>query len=170
MDIVAGPGISLTNPDSDTLSVSIGTTFTQAQLDYLRSALGLDETVLYSGLKSIGDDGSATYTLSETPTNFQIIKVYCCASDNTLPTSQSGNCGIGSVEWDTTIYTPVSTFIPLLMNGASGTTFTQYWTSANVNGIRSTSWTVQGSLNSATSNAKWFHIYKIVGIHRIANN
>lgn len=151
-------GMPLAGPES----------FTAEQIAYLKRALGLDETVLYSGLKSIDDGGSATYTLSELPTNFQIIKVYCCANDNTFPTSQDGNCGIAFVEWDTTIYTRPSTFIPVLMNGNSGTSFTQFWTSANVNGIRTTTWSVQGSLNNATSNARWFHIYKIVGIHRIS--
>ena len=171
MDIVAGPGIAIDNPDSDTLRVSVGTSFTQAQLDYLKAALGLDETVLYSGLKSVGDDGSATYQLSESPLNFQLIKLYCCASDNSFNSSSAtGNQGVLIVEWDTTVYLPYNTFIPQLMNGGAGTNFTQYWTAANISGIRTTTWTVQGSLNSATSNSRWFHIYKIVGVHRIANN
>lgn len=151
-------GMPLAGPES----------FSQQQIDYLKRALGVDETILYSGLKSNGDGGAATYTLSELPTNFQIIKVYCCASDNAFPTSTNGNCGMAFFEWDTTMYTPPNTFLPVLMNGNTGTNFTQYWTSANVSGIRTTTWTVQGSLNSATTNAKWFHIYKIVGIHRIS--
>lgn len=149
---------------------NLPTNLSAAQLLALKEALGVDETVLYSGLKTVDDGGSATYNLSELPTNFQKLKVYCCASDNTFPTSQNGNCGIAYFEWDTTEYTPPNTFIPVLMNGGTGTSFTQYWTAANVNGIRTTSWTVQGSLNSATTNAKWFHIYKIVGVHRIASN
>lgn len=124
-----------------------------------------DETVLYSGFKTIGDNGSATYTLSETPLNFQIIKVYYCANDNDF--SGTINKGVGTVEWDTTIYQSTSTFIPQLMNGLDGTSFSQHWTSANISGIRTTSWSVQGSLDSGTTNSKWFHIYKIVGINRI---
>lgn len=151
-------GMPLAGPES----------FSQEQIAYLKRALGVDETLLYSGLKTNGDGGSATYTLSELPTNFQKIKVYCCACDNGFPTTDAGNCGIAFFEWDTTMYTPANTFIPVLMNGNSGSNFTQYWTSANVSGIRTTTWTVQGSLNSATTNARWFHIYKIVGIHRIA--
>lgn len=149
-------GMPLAGPES----------FSQQQLDYLKRALGVDETVLYSGLKTISDSGYAIYNLSESPTNFQLIKVYCCANNNDF--ADGGNKGIGIIEWDTTIYLSENTFISQLMNGAYGTTFTQYWTSANVSGIRTTTWTVQGSLNSATSNALWFHIYKIVGIHRIA--
>jgi hypothetical protein len=99
-------GMPLAGPES----------FSQQQLDYLKRALGLDETVLYSGLKANGDGGSATYNLSELPTNFQIIKVYCCASDNTFPASQTGNCGMAFFEWDTTMYTPPSTgFRQILM-------------------------------------------------------
>ena len=66
-------GMPLAGPES----------FSQEQIAYLKMALGVDETLLYSGLKTNGDGGSATYTLSELPTNFQKIKVYCCASDNT---------------------------------------------------------------------------------------
>lgn len=128
-----------------------------------------DETVLYSGVKSIGDDGMATYTLSESPLNFQYIKVYWCASGNDV-SEAGGNKSVGVSEWDPQIYTSDNTFISAQMNGTTGTSFTRYDVSANVSGIRSTSWAVQGSLNSATSNAKWFHIYKIVGINRIASN
>lgn len=130
-----------------------------------------DETVLYSGLKTIGDTGSATYQLSESPLNFQYIKVYCCALDGSFtPESSHINQAVSMVEWDTTIYTPYNTFISLLMNGQVGTSFAQHWISANISGIRTTSWSVQGSLDSGTSNSKWFHIYKIVGINRIASN
>lgn len=165
----AQSGVAVAEGISDAIG-DLPTNLTSAQIQALKEALGVDETVLYSGMKAIGDGGSTTYNLSELPTNFQKLKVYCCASDNTFPTSQNGNCGMAFFEWDTTMYTPPNTFLPVLMNGNTGTNFTQYWTSANVNGIRTTTWTVQGSLNSATSNAKWFHIYKIVGIHRIASN
>ena len=165
----AQSGTAVAEGISDAVA-ALPTNLTAAQIQALKEALGVDETVLYSGLQTVGDGGSATYNLSELPTNFQKLKVYCCASDNTFPTSQNGNCSMAYFEWDTTTYTPPNTFLPVLMNGGSGTTFTQYWTSANVNGIRTTTWTVQGSLNSATSNAKWFHIYKIVGVHRIASN
>jgi hypothetical protein len=163
----AQSGVAVASGISDAVA-ALPTNLTSAQIQALKEALGIDETVLYSGIQTIGDGGSATYTLSESPTNFQIIKVYCFANNNDF--SETGNKGVGVFEWDTTIYLATNTFIPQLMNGGSGTAFNQYWTSANVNGIRTTTWTVQGSLNSATSNARWFHIYKIVGIHRIASN
>ena len=150
-------GLPLAGPES----------FSVQQLAYLKKALGLDETILYSGVKSISGDGTATYTLSESPLNFQYIKVYWCASGNDVSES-GGNKGVGVSEWDPQIYTSDNTFISAQMNGTTGTSFTRYDVSANLSGIRSTSWDVQGSLNSATSNALWFHIYKIVGIHRIA--
>ena len=152
-------GMPLAGPES----------FSAEQLAYLKRALGVDETVLYSGLKTIGDTGSATYQLSESPLNFQYIKVYCCALDGSFtPESSHVNQAVSMVEWDTTIYTPYNTFISLLMNGQVGTSFAQHWISANLSGIRTTSWSVQGSLDNGTSNSKWFHIYKIVGVHRIA--
>ena len=47
--------------------------FSQQQLDYLKRALGVDETVLYTG--TIGAPGS-TGVLSEAVTNFEFIDVY----------------------------------------------------------------------------------------------
>lgn len=139
---------------------------------YLTPDSGAQEVTLYSGMKTVGDDGAATYTLSESPLNFEYIKVYYCANTNvtTSDWGSGGNRGVESVEWDTNLYRANNTHLHVQMNGGTGTTFTQYNVSANLSGIRTTSWSVQGALNSAASNAAWFHIYKIVGRNRIANN
>ena len=177
----AGAGIDITNDVISWLNTA-GITDIQmvnalpaspdAHTLYLTPDSGAQEVTLYSGMKSIGDNGSATYTLSESPLNFQYIKVYYCANGNVSASDwgTGGNRGVESVEWDTNLYRANNTHLHVQMNSGTGATFTQYNVSANLTGIRTTTWGVQGALNSATSNAAWFHIYKIVGRNRIANN
>ena len=181
--LTAGDGIDITNDVISWLNTAGITDIEEvnalpaspdAHTLYLTPDSSAQETVLYSGMKTTSSDGAATYTLSESPLHFEYIKVYYCANTNISDSGSwttTSNKGIGSVEWDTTLYLSASTFISCLMNGANGgTSFTQHWVSANISGIRTTSWGVQASLNSSTSNAAWFHIYKIVGRNRIANN
>lgn len=168
MDIVAGPGISIDNPDSDTLRVSVGTTFTQAQLDYLKAALGVDETVLYES--SAGMQLHNGLQLPETLYNFERIRFYV-ASNTSNGTPVSVEVPIQVAPY------PNGTIALFFINGhdmpsnfklswkwkmtLSGTTLTltlaQYW------GQNGTTWTQGDNLNDST-------VFKIVGIHRIANN
>ena len=164
----AQSGVAVASGISDAVA-ALPTNLSSAQIQALKEALGVDETVLFSGNKTNPDSGSATYTLSELPTNFQYIEVQYSANDNSWPANINGNCGVGTVRWDTTVYRAPNTTVWLLMNGNSSlTTMTAYTISANFHNIRTATWSVQGFLNAATSNAKWFHINKIVGIHRIA--
>lgn len=57
-------GLPLAGPES----------FSQQQLDYLKRALGVDETVLWSGTENLSNNGSLL--LSETVDNFEAIEVY----------------------------------------------------------------------------------------------
>ena len=57
-------GMPLAGPES----------FSQQQLDYLKRALGVDETVLWEG--TLGAVGVTSATLSETFTNFEQIEVW----------------------------------------------------------------------------------------------
>lgn len=159
-------------PTPKTLTAGDNVTITETSSTITVSASWQnDEVVLYSGMQTIGNDGAATYNLSELPTNFQYIRIYYCASDNTFSSTINGNVGVGSTEWDTTIYTAPNTSVWLLMNGNGAlATMSAYNIQANLHNIRTASWSVNGFLNAATGNAKWFHIYKIVGIHRIAND
>ena len=127
------------------------------------------EVTLYSGMASTPVDGSPlTYNLSELPTHFQYIKVYCCA--RAVSGASGGNQGVWSVEWDTQVYDSTDTYTCGVMNGqAPGTTPNQYSVGASLSGIRSAAWSVRAYLNSAASNAAWFHIYKIVGRNRISS-
>ena len=133
--------------------------------------LGVDETVLYSGYENIGDDGAATYNLSELPTNFNKIKVYWCLRPDYQ--FEQNNNGVGSVEYDMNLYSANYTYIVGFMEGSTNNTeFIPYRYDANIDNIRTTSWTQNGQLTRLTdntvlpNNAQWFHIYKIVGIGR----
>lgn len=136
---------------------------------YVTTDGSAQEVTLYSGIASTPADGSeVTYNLSELPTNFQYIKVYCCARQIAEPSG--ANQGVWSVEWDTQIYDSPNTYIAGIMNGhAPGDAPGQYWVSASLSGIRSAAWSVRAYLNSTAANASWFHIYKIVGRNRISS-
>jgi len=132
-----------------------------------------DETVLYSGYENVGNDGAATYNLTELPTNFNKIKIYWCLRNDTQ--FEQGNKGVGSVEYDTNLYSADYTYIAGFMEGASdNTVFEPYRYDANIAHIRTTAWTQNGQLTRLVNNqvlennAQWFHIYKIIGINRIA--
>jgi hypothetical protein len=154
LPISAGPGIKF-DMVNDTLVAST------------------DETLLYSGYENVGNDGAATYNLTELPTNFNKIKIYWCLRNNTQ--FEQGNNGVGSVEYDTNLYSADHTYIVGFMEGATdNTAFIPYRYDANIANIRTTSWNQNGQLvrisdnEVLTNNAQWFHIYKIVGINRIA--
>jgi len=140
-------------------------------VDQNNKTIGLDETVLYSGYENVGNDGAATYNLTELPTNFNKIKIYWCLRSNAQ--FERGNKGVGSVEYDTNLYSADYTYIAGFMEGASeNTAFESYRYDANISNIRTTSWNQNGRLvrlvdnQVLANNAQWFHIYKIVGIGR----
>jgi hypothetical protein len=153
----AGPGISITQPSEGTIRISN------------------DETVLYSGYENIGNDGAATYNLTELPTNFNKIKIYWCLRNNSQ--FEQGNKGVGSVEYDMNLYSADHTYIAGFMEGAiNNTEFQPYRYDANIANIRTTAWTQNGQLTRLTdntvlaNNAQWFHIYKVIGINRISGS
>jgi hypothetical protein len=145
------------------------------KLDIVNNTLvvSTDETVLYSGYENVGNDGAATYNLSELPTNFNKIKVYWCLRNNSQ--FEQDNKGVGSVEYDMNLYSADHTYIAGFMEGASdNTAFQSYRYDANIANIRTTAWTQNGQLTRLSdnsvlaNNAQWFHIYKVVGINRKA--
>jgi hypothetical protein len=145
------------------------------KLDIVNNTLvvSTDETVLYSGYENVGNDGAATYNLSELPTNFNKIKVYWCLRNNSQ--FEQDNKGVGSVEYDMNLYSADHTYIAGFMEGASdNTAFQPYRYDANIANIRTTSWNQNGRLvrlddnQVLANNAQWFHIYKVIGINRKA--
>lgn len=140
-------GMPLAGPES----------FSQQQLEYLKRALGVDETVLFDGTIT---SSLSTGTLSETVSNFSKIKILCKLNTTTndspqyfeftvdgthntysmlgAVTSSTGNCYVG--------HAAVS---------ISGTTIT--YTYGN-----------QMQFGQTPTNNKNATIYKVIGVHRIA--
>ena len=150
-------GMPLAGPES----------FSQQQLDYLKRALGVDETVLWSGFKTdIPNTGVSSYTLSELASNFERIKIMYVLQDNVLVQTNYGNSGCGSVEF---VYGRSNTYIHSVMNGSSSTdSFIIYDIDTNIYNMNTLTWGVKSVLRGESSNGVWFHITKIIGIHRIA--
>lgn len=141
-------GIPLAGPES----------FSQQQLDYLKRALGVDETVLYD----CSDNyvyGTNSVTLSESYKNFDVIKILCSKGDVVFyyPANSQTVTGVGlnrmygsyvwSIPWEFTSDT--------VFAGTTGKIW-QIGTS-----------TVTDVPNNAQY-ARWIQPIKIVGIHRIA--
>lgn len=146
VDIVAGPGITIDNPDGNTLRIS--------------QSYPSDETVLY--------DDTATYTygrssvvLSESIKNFELIKIYTSKGSvatywphnpqnvTTCWLEFNGAAWHWTVEWAFTSNT--------LYEGSSGL----MWKPAETSTI---------SVSPGSPYNRWLQPVKIIGIHRIANN
>ena len=85
-------GMPLAGPES----------FSQQQLDYLKRALGVDETVLWNG-----DNGATSATLTESILNFETIKIVYAGAERygeslvveIKPKSYISNYGIQLTDW-----------------------------------------------------------------------
>lgn len=138
-------GMPLAGPES----------FSQQQLDYLKRALGVDETVLWSD-----DNGGTSGTFSENLSHFERIKVLYTWNPSTD---------------NKAIYAELQAIpqvFSYLVNGKASTTYNWFaWGSWNItdtgfsllNGYQDIA---KVSSTSAVSSGP--KIYKIVGIHRIA--
>lgn len=145
VDIVAGPGIVIDNPDGNTLRVSTDENY---------------ETVLWSGT------AATSVTCSEAITNFERLKVYV------TPAAVTTNTMIQIVEM---IPGKFGSYMMLagyqenlfhiyggIIASSGGTTL------STENGFHMwVPYTVSGSVGNESSNSK---IVKVVGIHRITNN
>ena len=159
VDIVAGPGIVIDNPDGNTLRVS--------------QAYPTDETVLWDGSTS-GSDGNIT--LSESMTNFERIGIFFSIGS----AYEQGTYWYGG-KWqffeagDLSI-TKKFCISDNMNNGDSANTLNfknQSYTVSNDNLTftlaRSTQLYYNGSSWAVSTTAK-SKIYKVIGIHRIASN
>ena len=132
-----------------------------------------DETVLWSGFKSdIPSTGISAYTLSELATNFETVRIEYVLQDNSTPASNTGNKGVGTVFYEmNNEFSRSVTYIHCVMNGSSSdTNFNLYDIDTNISNMDTLIWNVKSVLRGQTNNGVWFHITKIVGIHRIASN
>lgn len=146
-------GMPLAGPES----------FSQQQLDYLKRALGVDETVLWEGTSAMS--GNPTIPLSESAQNFKYIEIYSLPhNSNTQPIVTRISVGDGiSGSNPGTSFTVVGhvSGTGVRINNAmlvlTGTTAS--FTEQKQFSIVGTSVSTANCANSIT---------KIVGIHRIA--
>ena len=151
-------GMPLAGPES----------FSQQQLDYLKRALGIDETVLYENNNPSQIISDTSLTLSESYLHFEKVKLYLRAS--------GGNITQGSYIVESTIYQSENTEVSALpvvnaigsvmydMNVFLFDTAAPTTCSAKSNGTRLN---IMSSGISTTAN-RGVRVYKIIGIHRIA--
>lgn len=147
VDIVAGPGIIIDNPDGNTLRVS-----TEADA----------ETVLYESNTAVAQGG--TFDFSETPENFEYIRVYVVHGSTALTWEQIFEYPGDAIRYDIVLFAcdqENSLLMDKFYFSRNGKTVTV--------GVRkrhtiSTSTPTTGNL----TNPAFFK--KVVGIHRIANN
>ena len=137
-------GIPLAGPES----------FSQQQLDYLKRALGVDETVLWE--EATGASQSTSCTCSEPLTNFELVLIIFKTND------QYKQCAIYPGDSSGFPYSVVSTY--------SGTIYSKnsMW-SPDADHLTLTRSACTESKNYGTvNNTDVIWIAKIVGIHRIA--
>lgn len=148
-------GMPLAGPES----------FSQEQIAYLKRAMGIDETVLYSG----DAVGQTAFNLSESLMNFETIKVWIRSKvDNLNPISiiEVPTTTIGSTlslftteRFDSSWQWITWRFDYTVSN--SGTTL-QLAANAYGGSKSNNSWGAGASVMSDV------HVYKVIGIHRIA--
>lgn len=151
-------GMPLAGPES----------FSQQQLAYLKRALGLDETVLFSS--SSGAVGTATFNMSESVFNFERLRIDLTSNAN-------------ADNWVSTVEVPTKYITNNLIQFGYTERYNSSWRLITWNCCYTA--TNSGATLQLTSNAyggaksdgSWgagynvtadFHVYKVVGIHRIA--
>ena len=146
-------GIPLAGPES----------FSQQQLDYLKRALGVDETVLWEGTSAISSN--PTLTLSEDATNFKFVDIYSLPhSTNTQPIVTRISVGDGI-----TGSNPGTSFTVVGHVAGTGVRINNAWLKLEGTSVAFTEqkqFSIVGTTVSSGNCANT--ITKIVGIHRIA--
>lgn len=149
VDIVAGPGIVIDNPDGNTLRIS--------------QAYPTDETTLFENSSGVTNN----ITLSEAIENFEFVRVEWC------PYTEPSNW---TAPYDVVSSKVSGGLLHLCGWGMSNDTTYQIQTSlllscSNTSVTVSKKGTITVSNSSAaTSSLTGYKIFKIVGVHRIANN
>lgn len=138
-------GMPLAGPES----------FSQQQLDYLKAAMGIDETVLWSGTAS---GVNATMNLSEAYTNFERLRFVIDEGNSQIPYWWSEVSSNGTLLYPS-----------YLRSNSTNAEVAGLWTlGASNNGTTLTIQVAVIRTNGGTQGANNQTIRKIVGIHRIA--
>lgn len=140
-------GLPLAGPES----------FSQQQLDYLKRALGVDETVLWEGTMAepSGSNLNATITLSESIANFERIGIYL---DSNI---FAGYCEI-------TAAAPKKKCI--VDEGPNSTAYIGYYLHCDTNTTLTYQCGFKATFIGAYAGDYWGYgkVVKVVGIHRIS--
>ena len=135
-----------------------------------RFVVEADETVLYSSNQL--DVKVSSINLSESPTNFERIKIYFGSGDIAGP----GNTLFGSVEFYTSATQVEAITLSAVLAGASGDAGAYHFAFDEWGGIHTDTWThIRGAVKNfsngayAPDNDKWCNPYKIIGINRISS-
>jgi hypothetical protein len=155
-------GMPLAGPES----------FSQQQLDYLKRALGVDETVLWSGNPTAASDD---VTLSESVANFETIRVYANWKFNgtaNIPCyieipSDIGQFSLNGFSPTNTATQETSQMQVYLVTGTY-TISTTTIKPINIIRFRLTGASGNSASVGNISFTDTLKIYKVVGIHRIA--
>lgn len=130
-------------------------TFTAAQIEYLKRAMGIDETVLYEN-----STGSGTVSLSEDPNRFERLGItYHLWDDN------AGDQYI-EVPANQTLFTFGADYVPA--SGAVAHFYTRLSYSTPTLTCQRHCFTNSGAPSTVSDGTAKFKFYKIVGIHRIS--
>ena len=139
-------GMPLAGPES----------FSQQQLDYLKRALGVDETVLWEG----NYESTGSITLSESFKNFELIRVEFITNDNISFTSI-----FNSAEQNTNMVL-LSCYVRSAVTGLSIKASQYTLTNTTITLSRGNDVSVGQSATQTSGNK--LTIKRVVGIHRIA--
>lgn len=142
-------GMPLAGPES----------FSQQQLDYLKRALGVDETVLWSG--ACLTQGGAAVTLSEAASNFDKIAVYVVPNPNNqfnYPQvfTYDGSCTAGAY------------MCPFMDTQVKGKFSYGRWEITNGTSFNLTNAAQTDNYPTMNFDNSYGGVVKVVGIHRIA--
>lgn len=152
VDLVAGPGITVDNPDGNTVRVSLAST-------------PYNETVLWDNY-TFANNKSSSVVMSENPFNFSCVRITFAieASSETWPTVQTQIIDMVALN------SCVNKYFTLNGTCVNGTTIYARCSKCHFNGTAisddsSVQW-YNGNNSAAMSGP--LHIYRIVGINRIA--
>lgn len=127
-----------------------------------------DETVLWEGTGwSVGDTGQ-TFTLSESPLNFETIRVY---GYRPLGTGSNVYSAVFSEEFDPNLLS-TNSITSVMMSYSINNNGNRIIGGMGISGVTGTSWTEAGGFHFAggsLSNGEYAHVHKVVGINRIAS-
>ena len=145
-------GMPLAGPES----------FSQKQLDYLKRALGVDETVLWEGADA------TSFTTSEAIENFDEIHFYVNGGEGTNKVMAKAVLPMGWTDYSSNL--AFSYGAPYSIDGTLAITWTTRYSRSNNTFTFTSSYYGGGSGSTPTANGNnnVGHMYKVVGIHRIA--